>query len=131
MGVFCGGHGRADGWLTLNVKSLFAWKRPQASVKAAIVSAPTQPPPEREIVRLTRRGFSQGMAVGMVATYLTPTWVFVKVIELAIFVVMFFVIPIVARLPVYDPMAYVDDYKAMILFLSLWLTRRTCKFTAG
>ena len=67
----------------------------------------------------------------MVATYLTPTWVFVKVIELAIFVVMFFVIPIVARLPVYDPMAYVDDYKAMILFLSLWLTRRTCKFTAG
>jgi hypothetical protein len=49
--------------------------------------------------------FRQGMVVGMFATYFTPTWIFVKVIELAIFAVMFFVIPIVARLPVYDPMA--------------------------
>jgi hypothetical protein len=47
----------------------------------------------------------QGMVVGMFVTYFTPTWIFVKVIELAIFAVMFFVIPIVARLPVYDPMA--------------------------
>lgn len=49
--------------------------------------------------------FWQGMVLGMFVTYFTPTWIFVKVIELAIFAVMFFVIPIVARLPVYDPMA--------------------------
>lgn len=45
------------------------------------------------------------MFAAMFATYFTPTWIFVKVIELAIFAVMFFIIPIVARLPVYDPMA--------------------------
>jgi len=45
------------------------------------------------------------MFVGIFVTYFTPSWVFVKGTQLAIFVVMFFVTPIVARMPAYDPIA--------------------------